>query len=90
MTQITVFPKGTIVKFNGIPCQLLQDTPYYSRTFQGRQNDDELLEAITKVMGTLGKTWDYIRYETNRPAVVRKKISEAKKSIEKILEIIDN
>jgi len=33
----TMFPKGTIVKFNGIPCELLQDTPYYSETFKGRQ-----------------------------------------------------
>ena len=31
---VTVFPKGTVVKFNNIPCELLQDTPYYSETFQ--------------------------------------------------------
>ena len=30
---ITVFPKGTVVKFEGVPCALLQDTPYYSATF---------------------------------------------------------
>jgi hypothetical protein len=35
----TMFPKGTIVKFNGIPCELLQDTPYYSETFKGGQED---------------------------------------------------
>lgn len=33
---ITVFPKGTIVTYNGIPCELLCDTPYYSETFRGR------------------------------------------------------
>lgn len=31
--KITVFPKGTIVKYNGIPCELLQDVAYYSETF---------------------------------------------------------
>lgn len=31
---VTVFPKGTIVKFDGIPCELLTDVPYYSATFQ--------------------------------------------------------
>ena len=29
----TIFPKGTIVKFDGIPCKLLRDTPFYSETF---------------------------------------------------------
>ena len=33
----TFFPKGTIVKYNGIPCELLQDTPYYSETFKGKK-----------------------------------------------------
>jgi hypothetical protein len=31
--KITYFPKGTVVKFNGIPCELLSDVPYYSATF---------------------------------------------------------
>jgi hypothetical protein len=31
--KITYFPKGTVVKFNGIPCELLCDVPYYSATF---------------------------------------------------------
>ena len=31
---VTVFPKGTVVKYNGIPCELLRDTPYYSETFK--------------------------------------------------------
>lgn len=31
---VAIFPKGTIVKYNEIPCKLLQDTPYYSETFQ--------------------------------------------------------
>ncbi len=31
----TLFPKGTVVKFRGVPCELLQDTPYYSETFKG-------------------------------------------------------
>lgn len=31
---VTVFPKGTVVKYKGIPCELLQDTPYYSETFR--------------------------------------------------------
>jgi len=35
----TMFPKGTVVKFNSIPCELLQDTPYYSETFKGRQKN---------------------------------------------------
>ena len=33
----TAFPKGTIVHYKGIPCELLQDTPYYSETFKGRK-----------------------------------------------------
>ncbi|KKL28436.1 hypothetical protein LCGC14_2375170 [marine sediment metagenome] len=33
----TMFPKGTIVKFNGVPCELLQDTPYFSGTFKGKR-----------------------------------------------------
>jgi len=31
---VLVFPKGTIVKFGGIPCLLLQDTPYESEHYQ--------------------------------------------------------
>lgn len=31
---VTIFPKGTIVKFDGTPCELLSDVPYYSATFQ--------------------------------------------------------
>lgn len=34
---ITVFPKGTIVKYGGVPCELLQDTPYYSETIQPKE-----------------------------------------------------
>lgn len=30
---ITVFPKGTVVSYNGVPCELLCDTPYYSATY---------------------------------------------------------
>lgn len=35
---VTVFPMGTIVKFDGIPCELLRDTPFYSATFQPRED----------------------------------------------------
>ncbi len=28
--SILVFPKGTVVKYDGIPCELLDDTPYES------------------------------------------------------------
>ena len=30
---VTVFPKDTIVKYNGVPCRLLEDTKYYSESF---------------------------------------------------------
>lgn len=33
MVKITYFKKGTIVKCDGIPCELLSDVPYYSATF---------------------------------------------------------
>ena len=36
---ITVFPKGTIVKYGGVPCELLCDTPYYSATFQPKSKN---------------------------------------------------
>ena len=29
-----MFPKGTIVHYGGIPCELLNDTPYESETFR--------------------------------------------------------
>ena len=31
---VTVFPKGTVIKYDGLPCELLQDTPYYTETIQ--------------------------------------------------------
>ncbi len=34
MRVVTAFPAGTIVKYNGIPCELLEDTPYYSATYR--------------------------------------------------------
>ncbi len=34
--RVLVFPKGTVVKFDGIPCELLQDTPYESATIRSR------------------------------------------------------
>ena len=37
----TAFPEGTIVKYNGVPCELLQDTPYYSETFKGKKDKVE-------------------------------------------------
>ena len=33
----TAFPKGTIIHYRGVPCELLQETPYYSETFRGKQ-----------------------------------------------------
>lgn len=35
---VTVFPKGTVVKYDGLPCELLQDTPYYCETINARLN----------------------------------------------------
>lgn len=35
---VLVFPKGTVVKFDGIPCLLLQDTPYESEHFRQNRN----------------------------------------------------
>lgn len=32
--RVLVFPAGTIVKFNGVPCLLLRDSPYESETFK--------------------------------------------------------
>jgi len=32
LNVITVFPKGTIVKFAGIPCELLEEVSYQSAT----------------------------------------------------------
>jgi len=38
----TMFPKGTIVNINGIHCELLQDTPYFSGMFKGgRRNTSQ-------------------------------------------------
>jgi hypothetical protein len=34
MDKITL-PKGTVVKLNGLPCQLIQDTEVYSATIAG-------------------------------------------------------
>lgn len=34
--RVMVFPKGSIVKFDGIPCELLQDTPYESAHFRAK------------------------------------------------------
>jgi hypothetical protein len=33
---ILIFPKGTVVKFDGIPCELLHDTAYESNFFRQR------------------------------------------------------
>lgn len=37
----TIFPAGTVVKCNGIPCELPEDTPYYSATFQAEAERDD-------------------------------------------------
>ena len=34
--RVLVFPKGTVVKFDGIPCELLQETPYESAYFRAK------------------------------------------------------
>ena len=46
---ITVFPKGTIVKYDGIPCELLEDTTYYSATFQ-KVAEDKIEDRIKSNM----------------------------------------
>ena len=33
----TAFPRGTVVHYNGIPCELLDDTPYYSATIESKK-----------------------------------------------------
>ena len=37
--RILVFPKGTIVKFDGLPCKLLQDTNYECKTIRVRSRN---------------------------------------------------
>jgi hypothetical protein len=37
----TAFPRGTIVHYNGIPCELLTDTPYYSETIEAARECEE-------------------------------------------------
>lgn len=37
--RVLVFPKGTIVKYGGIPCELLQDTPYESATIRSQSRN---------------------------------------------------
>lgn len=32
MVRLTYFPKGTVIHYQGIPCELLSDVPYYSET----------------------------------------------------------
>ena len=36
--NVLCFPKGTVVKYDGIPCELLKDTPYYSETLIVKNN----------------------------------------------------
>lgn len=38
---VLVFPKGTIVKFAGIPCELLRDTPYESAHFRSCSENEK-------------------------------------------------
>lgn len=50
---VTVFPKGTVVKYGDIPCELLADAPYYSATFQRvaderQRPNDELCRKAEK------------------------------------------
>ena len=48
----TAFPEGTIVKYDGIPCRLLQDTPYYCATFSQRPENltlQKIYDAIHDV-----------------------------------------
>jgi hypothetical protein len=40
-SKTTAFPKGTIVKYGGVPCELLQDTPYYSKTFSAETGESK-------------------------------------------------
>jgi len=47
----TAFPKGTIIHYEGIPCELLQDTPYYSETIKGKLKPDNQC-----IQGTHDKT----------------------------------
>ena len=37
----TSFPRGTVVHYNGIPCELLDDTPYYSATIEAARECEE-------------------------------------------------
>jgi len=37
---VTVFPRGTVVKYRGLPCELLQDTPYHTETIQRQADAD--------------------------------------------------
>ena len=37
---LLIFPKGTVVKMGGIPCELLQDTPFYSEHYLAMMKDE--------------------------------------------------
>lgn len=37
--RVLVFPKGAIVKFDGLPCELLQDTAYECETIRARSRN---------------------------------------------------
>ena len=38
---VTVFPKGTIVKYYGVPCELLEDCMFYSANFTPLSPQDQ-------------------------------------------------
>ena len=62
MDKKTAFPKGTIVKYNGIPCKLLQDTPYYSETYKSTQPETQSGEAVVgRKIAELIDKWDDLR-----------------------------
>ena len=37
----TAFPRGTVVHYMGVPCELLADVPYYSETLEAARLCDE-------------------------------------------------
>ena len=37
---LLIFQKGTVVKMGGIPCELLQDTPFYSEHYLAMMKDE--------------------------------------------------
>ena len=37
----TAFPRGTIVHYMGVSCELLEDVPYYSETLEAARLCDE-------------------------------------------------